>query len=482
MKKPAFLTVLALLTATAALTPALAGIPTESAVQPKQKQRASADMTFRAPVMVSASDEETAAEPSIRGARDGSVYIVAPTGLGNVRTSNESGGGDVVWRSDDFGKSWKFLGSLDNQTGGGDADLAPDHNNVLWGSGLTLANTTGAISIDKGENWNTNPVNSLATVVDRQWIETYKDEPFAFMATGRIADSAVILSRLERAPGDVPVTSNTVAVSGDDVYQWPGEISVDEKNALVYVAYNTVGEDSDNNDDIVVGRTNLELGDIQQFKITTTRGDSFDSFAAVDVDRAGNVYVVWTERRPSGKEGRDGRTNSYLAVSKDQGKTFGTPIKLNRRPRTSVFPWVVAGDKGRVAVAYYGTRRRGASPESVVYPERRIAKWKVFVSYSLNAASGAPTFTEKRAMPSGAYLHEGNVCTSGTGCASGTRDLLDYFQLDLDACGRIVIAYTDNSRDIVTKENRSGQAELIGFIGQRSGPRFYAEPLNLEVC
>lgn len=439
-------------------------------------------MTFGAPVMVSANDDQTAAEPSIRGSRDGSIYIAAPTGLGNVRTNSESGGGDVVWRSDDFGRTWTFLGSLDNQQGGGDADIAPDHNGVVWGSGLTLANTTGAISVNKGESWNSNPINSLATVVDRQWIETYKDEPFAFMTTGRIGDRSIILSRLERAPGDYPVTSNTVTVSGEAPYQWPGEIAVDERNDLVYVAYNTDGGDSENNDDIIVSRTDLSLGNIKQFKVTTTIGDSFDSFVAVDVDRAGNVYAVWTERRPAGEKGRNGHTNSYLAVSRDKGKSWSRPVKLNSRPQTSVFPWVVAGDNGRVAVAYYGTRRRGSSPESVVYPQRRLAKWKVYVSYSMNATSGSPTFTEKRAMPPGVYLHQGNVCTSGFGCSSGTRDLLDYFQLDLDACGRIGIAYTDNSRDIVTKESRAGQPELIGFIGQKSGPKFYSKPLNPEVC
>lgn len=482
MRKLALLVALALLASISALVPAGAEVPAGGLKEVRPAARSAADMTFGEPAMVSAHDDQTAAEPSIRGARDGSIYIVAPTGLGNVRTGNESGGGDVVWRSDDFGKTWIFLGSLDNQQGGGDADIAPDHNNVLWGSGLTLANTTGAISVDKGENWNTNPVNSLATVVDRQWIETYKDEPFAFMTTGRIGDRAIILSRLERAPGDVPVTSNTVTVSGEYRYQWPGEIAVDEKNDLVYVAFNTNGADSDSNDDIVVSRTDLELGNIEQFKVTTTQGDSFDSFVSVDVDRAGNLYAVWSERRVSGEEGRTGRTNSFLSMSRDQGKSWSTPVKMNRRPRTSVFPWVVAGDDGRVAVAYYGTRRRGSSPENVVYPQRRLAKWKVYVSYSMNASSGSPTFTEKRAHPPGTYLHQGNVCTSGTGCSSGTRDLLDYFQLDLDACGRVVIAYTDNSRDVVTKESRAGQPELIAYIGQKSGPRFYAKPLNPEVC
>jgi len=444
-------------------------------------EAAGTELTFRAPVTVSASDAETASEPSIRSARDGSLYIVAPTGLGNVRADSESGGGDVVWRSDDRGATWKFLGSLDNQQGGGDADIAPARDGVLWGSGLTLANTTGAISVDKGENWNSNPVNSLATVVDRQWIETYRSEPYAFMATGRIADQSIIVSRLERAPGDVPVTSNTVTASGSgDAYQWPGEISVDEKNGLVYVAYNT-GDDI--KDRIVVSRMDLNLGGIVQYDVATTKGDSFDSFVGLDVDAAGNVYTTWTERRPAGEGGRDGQTNSYVAVSKNQGESWSRPLKVNRGAKTTTFPWLVAGSRGRVALAYYGTTSRGPSPEKVTYDDRAIPKWKVYVSYSLNASSADPVYKEKVAMSRSEFLHEGDICTSGTGCAAGARDLADFFQLDLDPCGKIVITYTDNSRDVVTKEGRTtNKPELISFIGQKGGPKFHATPLNPEVC
>jgi hypothetical protein len=271
-----------------------------------------------------------------------------------------------------------------------------------------------------------------------------------------------------------------VTVSGDDTYQWPGEIAVDEKNDFVYVAYNT---DAAKRDDIVVARTDLQLGNAKRFKVTTTRGDSFDSFVAVDVDQAGNVYTVWSERRPKGTEGKRGSTNSYLAISRDSGKTWTDPIKVNDRPRTTVFPWVVAGSKGRVAVAYYGITHRGPSPEKVLYPDRRVPRWKVWVAWSLNAHKAGRTFHEDKAMPKGAYLHEGDVCTSGTGCATGTRDLLDFFQLDLDPCGKVVITYTDNSRDEVSREGRSSnQPELISFIGQKGGPRFYATPLNPDVC
>jgi hypothetical protein len=442
-------------------------------------------ITFGPPVTVSANDNQAAAEPSIRAARDGNIYIVAPTGLGGARVGDTGSGGDLLWRSKDKGKTWEFLGNYDPGAGGGDADVAVDTKGVVWTSGLTLANTTVGVSTDEGQSFKINPIGNLETNEDRQWIETYKDQPFAFLTTGVTTDMSLIVSRIERLPGDYPAATNTVTVSGSDVYQWPGEIAVDEINDRVYVAYNTDdsgGGGDTAHDRIVVASTDLNLGDIANSVVTKTEGDTFDSFVAVDTDEAGNVYVVWTERRPQGPDGKFGSTNSYLAVSKDKAKTWSAPMKLNDIAHTTTFPWVVAGSKGRVAVAYYGIRHRGASPEKVVYPKRRIPKWKVWVAYSLNADGASPQYTETKAKAK--YIHAGNICTSGTGCASGTRDLLDFFQLDLDPCGHIVITYTDNSRDVVTStgERTTNNPELIGFVGQTGGPSFYATPKNPDIC
>jgi hypothetical protein len=174
-----------------------------------------------------------------------------------------------------------------------------------------------------------------------------------------------------------------------------------------------------------------------------------------------------------------GHTNSYLSISRDRGRHWSKPRKLNRRPRTTTFPWVVAGSRGRVAVAYYGTRTLGKSPEAVVQPtEKRAPAWGVYVDYSLNALGSHPRYAEVRTFRH--FIHQGNICTSGTGCATGTRDLLDFFQLDLDPCGHIVVTYTDNSRDVVTKagQRTTNNPELVSFVGQSGGPTFYRTPLK----
>src|SRR3954469_12352631 len=63
-------------------------------------------------------------EPSIAVARDWTVYIVAPVGVG-VRAPAALGvtgvGGSLIWRSSDHGSTWTRLGSYDVPTGGGDS-------------------------------------------------------------------------------------------------------------------------------------------------------------------------------------------------------------------------------------------------------------------------------------------------------------------------------------------------------------------------
>ncbi|MDQ4144248.1 MAG: glycoside hydrolase [Actinomycetota bacterium] len=457
--------------------------------QPTVSDASSRRVTFAKPVDVSANENQSAAEPSIRAARDGRLYIVAPQGLtSGVFRPNDNGGNDVIWRSADDGKTWKFLGSYDDNAGGGDADIAPDRSGDLWGSGLTLANTTATYSRDKGETWAVNPVGTLDTVVDRQWIDTYRNSGKAFMTTGKIGEQRIILSRLEIV-GGLPVVTETQTISNpaEEEYQWPGEIAVDNRRSFVYVGWNnsrdSLEDENFNRDDIVVARTNPDLSERKHVVVTKTRGDSFDSFVAVDNDNKGNVYAVWTERRPKGKNGRRGWTNSYISVSQDHGKTWSRPKRINdRRTRTTTFPWVVAGGNGKVAVAFYGTRRRGPSPEDVTRKNRRGPNWKVWVSYSYNATSDNPRYRKRPATPK--PIHSGNICTSGTGCSSGTRDLLDFFQIDLDICGEMVIAYTDNSRDEVTVggERTRNSPEVVSFVRQNGGRKFYRKPLNPKVC
>jgi hypothetical protein len=80
---------------------------------------------------------------------------------------------------------------------------------------------------------------------------------------------------------------------------------------------------------------------------TTTNNAGFLGGVSLDVDRAGNVYVLWP--------GTDGK--AYLAVSKDQGKTWNGPLTASApgvKQAAAPFAQVAALEPGHVAIAYYG--------------------------------------------------------------------------------------------------------------------------------
>ena len=153
-----------------------------------------------------------------------------------------------------------------------------------------------------------------------------------------------------------------------------------------------------------------------------------------------------------------------LAVSRTKGATWSKPIRVNTVPQTTTFPWIVAGDAGKIDIVYYGTDQKGPSPEKVP----ATSDWKVYMSQSLNALAAAPTFKE---TPATGPIHRGSICTSGTGCASGTRDLLDFFQIDVDAQGMANIAYTDNYN--TPPDGTDPHQEWITFVQQAGGTRLY---------
>jgi hypothetical protein len=56
--------------------------------------------------------------------------------------------------------------------------------------------------------------------------------------------------------------------------------------------------------------------------------------------------------------------------------------------------------------------------------------------------------------------HVGVICTSGTGCAPGTRNLLDLFEVAIDSSGRAGIIYTDDTITTDASGNKLPQIVL----------------------
>jgi hypothetical protein len=148
-------------------------------------------------------------------------------------------------------------------------------------------------------------------------------------------------------------------------------------------------------------------------------------FPAVAVDPTnGNVYATWSNASTAG-------TNTFLSHSADAGATWSAPMTVNTAPaNTAIFPWVSA-HAGTVDVVYYGTT--GANTAGAV--------WNVYLAQTTD--NGA-SFSQS--LVSAAPNHMGVICTEGTACAPGTRNLLDLFQVGIDPLnGLAAVVYVDDN-------------------------------------
>ncbi|PYI99879.1 MAG: hypothetical protein DMF00_09705 [Verrucomicrobia bacterium] len=139
-------------------------------------------------------------------------------------------------------------------------------------------------------------------------------------------------------------------------------------------------------------------------------------------------------------------------MSSDQGTTWSPAVIVNIAPATTaIFPWIAA-NAGRVDVVYYGTTAASKNDPSAV--------WNTYLAQTTD--NGA-SFTQS--MASNSPNHVGEICTNGTGCAPGTRNLLDLFKVAINpGDGRAGIIYTD---DTLTKDSSGNPLPQIVLAQQQ---------------
>lgn len=396
-------------------------------------------------------------EPHILAANgiDGNewYYVDSPTGLA-------SGQGGNLWISKDYGETWEYKDKDVAGTvgGSGDSYTAISESGVIYYTDLYLSTASVDSSIDGGESWIPNPFASDYVIVDRQWLAigpTVGGNPGAddftvYFAFNELASGLhIVMAQLtgttgvavDWVPGNggLPITSDVGSRDNFAIDQDDGTIYfANYQSDGLYCYVSTNGASGFNSfTPYLVWDENVHA------KVQNT-------FVIMAVDNSGNAYIMWSSR-----------DNIYLGVSTDSGKTWNVH-QVTQTPGTRVLPWVTAGDKGRVAMAYYDTPDEG-NPNNL-----DEAVWDFKIVITEDALVEEPLFLVSNITP---MAHVGSVRTSGLDGDDGPapdRDLGDFICIHQDSKGRVIAAYGVDGDDGPNSRNAP-----CYFARQVEGPFLY---------
>ena len=474
--------------------------------------QAATTATFSPPLILAGGG----AEPSIRVPNDGlsAAYVSAPTGLG----SN-------FWRiTDQYNakdKTHTFLQSPVQQpdlgTGGGDSEISVGSKPMgetrcdpIAYSGLhnvdLLDNFTVAVSTDCGKTFSlANPYATQNTLTDRQW-QTFDGAKTNFLIYHKVDTSQIVVSEsidggmtyvslspdgahgiIDAATLPAAANSNQVGnivtdyshptgtnnlLSGEPIHRMYAVFGAPRDaadNAQAQVDTNKQGAGAYNHvDTIYLARSDdggLTWTDTRVFGVDPASHRELNMlFPVVDVDKAGNVYVVWS----------DGFKVQY-AASTDGGKTFSAPYQVNHDntglvpatgaelpdpAKSDLFPWLAAGADGNLDLIWYHGQG-GAATSNLAYrdPGDKNTTWTVAFTQLGNAHRAVGGKTSPSVLNYSEaitpVMHTGDICQNGTFCSlvpvpgaplsTGDRSLLDFFEVAIDKEGRANIALADNA-------------------------------------
>lgn len=401
------------------------------------------------------------AEPEIKIDSKNNVYVTAPIGI-QYATS-------FLWKSEDQGTSFDLLRAFPplqrpNPSGAsGDATVAVlppapgSHDDaILWSDLVNLTGLQNVASFDGGNSFPPDYWNEYATRpgADRQWV-----------AGMNIPGQKT--ARVYQWYDNLDVNGDSVIYTDDYGKTWqdgqlgivsgpnPGNMAVDPKHHRVYITW---GDGSA----VHVASAGADAQNFHDVLVATGTGDVATLFTVTAVDTAGNVYVVWAQT--------GGDRGVYLSASTDQGNTWSAPVHVNTPDlKDNIFPWVSAGDPGRVWVTWYGTHNDKGPPDD-------RGPWNVYAAQSLDALDG-PSSTWHETQVTTHPNHDNEVCLSGIGCTAGQaedRNLLDDFSSAIDSRGMLHIAYNDTNDQLTssTADADAGGAFILETV-QKSGPSLY---------
>ncbi len=384
-----------------------------------------------------------------------------------------------IWTSADGGVNWirdHYLDSpcptspTDSQ-GFSDPDLTQDAGGRVYDTGINLVNDSLFSSMDGGQTWDQGTADCHDG--DRPWLAGGKADQ-VFMGTDTVEGSnsghEVFVSNDGGATCSATGIPDNGSLPDGGTFTGFGKLYFDHKTGtLVEPALFNHGDGS-----FGIGISTLAPGASSFVPHEAVHGTSlYAHWPAIAIDSAGAVYVVWDTdtRQPGTSGGCNGAqtpvANSIMLVStKDLGATWSKPFTV-AQPGTRVFwPWIAAGDAGKISVVWYQTEKADGVPDM----DCQTGHVHVMESSLVNATSSKPQQWTVDAV--GRAVHVGSVCQGGTTCVATGQDrrLGDYFTNALDAHGCVLIATGDTRLTDPTTGGPLPTARPL-FVKQTGGPR-----------
>ncbi len=468
---------LSLCTGVALALPALAGSSAAIAAPPAAAGGACpapAPLTFADPTYV---DEARAGgEPLVAtlpggrllySAHAGTTHFFAPQAPGEATPAfvENYTGQTYIWTSDDNGKTWTYRDRIVAPegvpaSGFSDPEVAIDSDGKVYFSEINLANVAMSSSSDNGETWNLENFFG-AVLTDRQWMEADRPGEYYFVAnafgggTGIPPNVGTGHYISKTTDGGKTFTTGVPDTEGGSGL---GDIRVDKRTGTMYEAHYGSNVLS------MAAFRKARDGDLTATD-TNTIAEGVSMLAhwpAFDLDPAGNLYVTWDE---SGNGDRD--AGIWFASSKDGGRTWSAPTRVNTGTNTAIWPWLAVGDQGRVGLSWLEA--------DVELPDHDAETpgdhgWRMRAAVTTTglgcATSTVPSFSVATATKD--PLHTGTICQGGTTCQAMAIDrrLGDYFSVEVDGTGRMYVGYSDT--------RKQGSVSLPGFVRQSGGPSLLA--------
>lgn len=380
---------------------------------------------------------------------DGSELNLGVTSNGMIFV----GGWSVIRRSADDGATWQSLTM--NHAFAADRVLIVDHDTDRVLVDDTYLGCTFLVwSDDLGVTWSQNPAACGAGVTDHQKIAVGKRNALADPTGGMLYENLVWVcaNGLSHTDCGVSVDGGLTFLSAAPhgigcAFQG---VPVADVNGVLYEPTTQCGAQI---------RLTPDNG-----KTWTTRAISGVPASRDTPDMAvtpdGTLYFFYT-------------TNQWKPAfvrSTDSGLTWEGPFPVPVPGLTSaLFPSVVAGDDGRIALAFYGSTdtatgwnlNPGDAPANV--------RWHGYVAVVTDAAAVQPTVSPVQVTPVGDPLQIG--CLSKLGGCLG--NIADYMDVDVGPDGRVYAVFMDGCLPGCVNASQSTQDDGIVAV-QTDGPRLRA--------